>query len=119
MPELEAKGVKQVKLILNAEPAVCEAFAQYLDLPPNVELLSDPSGAAGLQFGVARGFRPDDASLSPYVKLFAMLFGLGAPFTLPFVIAGYLGNPGGVHGYSRPHLTRRMSHFAWIALYFL
>ena len=98
MPQLRAKGVTQVKLILNAEPAACEAFVQLLDLPPSVEVLSDPSGVAGLKFGVARGFRPDDSEMSPFLKLFAMLFGLGAPLTLPFVIAGYLGNPLGVHG---------------------
>jgi hypothetical protein len=51
-----------------------------------------------LKFGVARGFRPEDSELSPFLKLFAMLFGLGAPLTLPFVIAGYIGNPLGVHG---------------------
>ena len=40
----------------------------------------------------AIGWRPDDLT-SPYVKLFGMLFGLGAWATLPSVIGGYIGNP--------------------------
>ena len=31
--------------------------------------------------------------MSPYLKLFGMLFGLGAWATLPSVIGGYIGNP--------------------------
>ena len=39
------------------------------------------------------GWRPDDEEMSPYLKLFGMLWGLGAWATLPSVIGGYLGNP--------------------------
>ena len=45
------------------------------------------------KFGVGRGWRPDDTQLSPFVKLFGMLLGLGAWATLPAVISGYIGNP--------------------------
>eukprot|EP00636_Phaeomonas_parva_P012435 CAMPEP_0118863774 /NCGR_PEP_ID=MMETSP1163-20130328/8530_1 /TAXON_ID=124430 /ORGANISM="Phaeomonas parva, Strain CCMP2877" /LENGTH=184 /DNA_ID=CAMNT_0006797807 /DNA_START=65 /DNA_END=616 /DNA_ORIENTATION=+ len=95
LPELEAKGVDRVLLVLNAEPEACKAFAEYLDLPAKVELLSDPEGTAGRAFGVSRGWLPDNEDVSPYLKLFGMLWGLGAGGTLPSVIAGYVGNPWG------------------------
>jgi len=37
----------------------------------------DPMGSAGKAFGVGTGWRPDDTEMSPYIKLFGMLFGLG------------------------------------------
>jgi hypothetical protein len=58
-----------------------------------VELFIDPKGDAGRAFGVGRGWIPDDDTTSPYIKLFGMLFGLGAWATLPAVIGGYIGNP--------------------------
>ena len=42
-----------------------------------VVLMIDPMGTAGRAFGVGRGWKPDDEDMSPYVKLFGMLFGLG------------------------------------------
>ena len=95
LPRLKEKGVSRVKFVLNASPEAATALADILDLPREVELLSDPAGTAGRAFGVSSGFRPGDKETSPYVKLFAMLFGLGAPLTLPYVISGYLGNPWG------------------------
>ena len=66
-----------------------------LDLPASVELYADPYGEAGRCFGVSRGWRPD-AELSPNLKLFVVGIGLGPPWgTLPAVLTGYLGNPGG------------------------
>ena len=50
------------------------------------ELLCDPMGEAGQKFGVGQGWRPEDAEMSPYLKLFGMLWGLGAWATLPAVI---------------------------------
>merc|ERR1712232_924962 len=50
-------------------------------------------GAAGRKFGVGTGWRADDDEMSPYLKLFGMLWGLGAWATLPAVIGGYIGNP--------------------------
>lgn len=93
LPKLRQRGVERVLFIVNAEPDAARTLADRLDLPEAVELLADPTGAAGLAFGVARGWRPDDAEMSPYLKLFGMLFGLGAWATLPAVIGGYLGNP--------------------------
>ena len=65
-------------------------------MPDDVELFFDPTGEAGRQFGVSRGFRPDDAGLSPYVKLFVVGIGLGPPWgTLLPVLRGYVGAPSG------------------------
>jgi hypothetical protein len=61
-----------------------------------VELLADPTGGAGRAFGVSRGFRPDDDSLSPFAKLFVVGIGLGPPWgTLPPVLKGYVGDAKG------------------------
>ena len=75
LPELQAKGVEDVCLVLNAKPESCRAFASYLELPESVKLLSDPTGEAGRAFGVSRGWLADDESVSPYAKLFGMLVG--------------------------------------------
>ncbi len=48
-------------------------LARILEIPDEIELLSDPSGEAGRNFGVARGFLPDNDNISPYVKLFGMV----------------------------------------------
>ena len=85
-------------------------------------LLGVSSSDEGEEITVRVADRPDDASLSPYAKLLGMLLlphhprdrnpcwiryhggmvlgmliGLGAWRTLPAVITGYLGNPGGKH----------------------
>ena len=46
---------------------------------------------------MSRGFRPDDSSLSAFAKLFVMgiVGGPGAWATLPAVLVGYFGSPGG------------------------
>jgi len=92
LPELKEKGIKKVAFVLNAEPSAAQLLAQLTDLPTDIELYSDPLGEAGKKFNCSRGWRPDDLS-NPYVKLFGMLFGLGAWATLPAVIGGYIGNP--------------------------
>lgn len=99
-PLLREQGlVQKIGLVLNCDPAAARALAARVDLfngsENNIELLTDPTGAAGRAFGVGRGWRPDDASLSPYLKLFGMLWGLGAWATLPAVLGGYVGNPFG------------------------
>ena len=58
-----------------------------------VTLMVDNDGQAGRSFGVGRGWLPDNNEISPFLKLFGMLFGLGAWATLPAVIGGYIGNP--------------------------
>lgn len=92
LPQLKEKGVNKFAFILNAEPSAAKLLAQLTDLPSEVEIYSDPLGEAGKRFNCSRGWRPDDLT-DPYVKLFGMLFGLGAWATLPCVISGYLGNP--------------------------
>uniref|UniRef100_A0A7S4F4T7 Uncharacterized protein n=1 Tax=Chrysotila carterae TaxID=13221 RepID=A0A7S4F4T7_CHRCT len=93
-PALREKGVERTLVTVNGSPESCLKLSTLLDLPEEIELFSDPSGAAGRAFGVSRGWLPDE-NLSPYLKLFGMLFGLGAGGTLPSVIAGYIGNPWG------------------------
>mmetsp|Transcript_20089 Transcript_20089/g.39017 ORF Transcript_20089/g.39017 Transcript_20089/m.39017 type:complete len:299 (-) Transcript_20089:84-980(-) len=95
-PQLQEKGVNRCMMVINGEPSACTKLAELLDLPSEMELFSDPTGEAGRKFGVSRGFRPDDASLPPSLKLFAMGIGIGPPWmTLPAVLQGYFGNPGG------------------------
>jgi hypothetical protein len=120
-----AKQLTFVGLVLNCESESAKKLADLVDLPCDVsndngvELMVDPMGSAGKAFGVGTGWRPDDKDISPYVKLFGMLFGLGvsessalplylmhvhvqnlrivaisqAWATLPAVIGGYIGNP--------------------------
>mmetsp|Transcript_8590 Transcript_8590/g.15567 ORF Transcript_8590/g.15567 Transcript_8590/m.15567 type:complete len:306 (+) Transcript_8590:190-1107(+) len=99
MPELQKRGITKIGLVLNCNANSAKSLADLVDLPCDVtegygvELLVDPLGNAGRAFGVGTGWRPDDDEMSPYVKLFGMLFGLGAWATLPAVIGGYIGNP--------------------------
>ncbi len=96
LPRLRDAGVRRVACVLNADAAQCRTLAELLDVPDDVELFADPTGAAGRKFGVSRGFRPDDGALSPYVKLFVVGIGLGPPWgTLLPVIRGYVGAPSG------------------------
>ena len=98
LPRLQEKGVDRIIMVINSEVSACSRLAQLLDLPsdPAIELFSDPTGVAGRRFGVSRGWRPDDAGLSPFIKLFVVGIGLGPPWgTLPAVLTGYFGNPGG------------------------
>lgn len=102
-PKLRERGYDDFKIVLNAEPAAARALVDALDLDETLEILCDPSGAAGRAFGVSRGWKPDDDEiritdefaipLNAYGKLFGMLLGLGAWATLPAVIGGYVGNP--------------------------
>ena len=115
LPKLKAKGVENFLVVLNASPQAAQSLASLLDLQDEIELYSDSKGQAGRAFGVSRGFQPEDLT-NPYLKLLAMLFGLGkfsvtinsdireptspllcrasgAYATLPAVIGGYIGNP--------------------------
>ena len=99
MPKLQERGITKIGLVLNCEAESAKALVDMVDLPCDssegygVTLMVDPLGEAGRAFGVGTGWRPDDKEMSPYVKLFGMLFGLGAWATLPAVIGGYIGNP--------------------------
>lgn len=93
---LQDKGISRCMMVVNGPTSSCLKLAELLDLPSDFELFSDPKGEAGRCFGVSRGWKPDDAGLSPMVKLFVVGIGLGPPWgTLPAVLTGYFGNPGG------------------------
>jgi hypothetical protein len=89
----EEKSLEKCALLLNCQPAAAKALAEQVDLPESIELWVDNSGESGRKFGVGRGWLPENNDINPYLKLFGMLFGLGAWATLPAVIGGYIGNP--------------------------
>lgn len=94
LPDLKAKGIKKFHLILNASPASIMRLTTLLDIPTaDIKLYSDEMGKAGRNFNVNLGWMQEDTEMNPYLKLFGMLFGLGAAKTLPSVIGGYIGNP--------------------------
>lgn len=100
-PELKKRGISKFGLVLNSKADAAGILADAVDLagaggeenPVEIDVLVDPLGEAGRVFGVKRGFQPDNGALSPYLKLFVMLWGIGAWATLPAVIGGYIGNP--------------------------
>lgn len=55
-------------------------------------LYVDPDGSLYTKLGFSKGFAPNTEALSPYVKLLAMLAGLGSPGTIPEVLRGYIGD---------------------------
>jgi AhpC/TSA antioxidant enzyme len=106
LPKLKEKcGISKCALILNCNADAAKALISQVDLPTDatiskedsttfaVTLLIDELGTAGRKFGVGRGWLPDNDDVNPFLKLFGMLWGLGAWATLPAVIGGYIGNP--------------------------
>lgn len=94
LPKLEECGVTKVGMVLNCNQDAAKCLAEAVDLDTDkVELMVDRFGDAGRAFGVGRGWLPDNEDISPFLKLFGMLWGLGAWATLPAVIGGYIGNP--------------------------
>mmetsp|Transcript_42620 Transcript_42620/g.51157 ORF Transcript_42620/g.51157 Transcript_42620/m.51157 type:complete len:307 (+) Transcript_42620:36-956(+) len=94
LPDLKARGISKFGLVVNGDAPAAQTLAETVDLADDsVDIFTDPTGQAGRAFGVGRGWKPEDESLSPYLKLFGMLWGLGAWATLPAVIGGYIGNP--------------------------
>jgi hypothetical protein len=89
----QEKGIQKCAFLMNCRPDAAKHLAQLADLPDSIEIWVDNTGSAARAFGVQRGWLPDDKSISPYLKLFGMLWGLGAWATLPSVIGGYIGNP--------------------------
>jgi hypothetical protein len=85
--------IRKCALLLNCQPAAAAKLKALTELPDDIEVWVDNTGQAGRAFGVGRGWLPDNADVNPFVKLFGMLWGLGAWATLPAVIGGYLGNP--------------------------
>lgn len=92
-PKLQERGVDQCAFLLNCQPLAAEKLCELVNLPDAIEIWVDNTGSVGRAFGVGRGWLPDNADVNPFLKLFGMLFGLGAWATLPAVIGGYLGNP--------------------------
>jgi len=111
-PALKAKGVERQLMVVNGSPESAAALARILDLPAEVELLADESGEAGRKFGVGTGWMPE-SDLNPYAKLLGMLVGLGASATLPSVIAGYIGNPGGTSAWIESSLAQGQKAGRW------
>ena len=96
-PQLQAKKVERCLMVVNGKASSAAKLAEMLDMPSEIELLSDPTGEAGRRFGVSRGFRPDDSNIPAFLKLFVMgvVGGPGSWMTLPAVLVGYFGSPGG------------------------
>ena len=72
------KGLEKCALLLNCQPSAAKALVEQVDLPDDIEIWVDNTGKAGRQFGVERGWLPDNRDVNPFLKLFGMLFGLGA-----------------------------------------
>jgi AhpC/TSA antioxidant enzyme len=85
--------IEKCAFVVNGQPSAAAALARLVDLPDSVEVWVDNEGRAGREFGVSRGWLPENAAVNPFLKLFGMLWGLGAWATLPAVVGGYLGNP--------------------------
>jgi len=93
LQQMEDGGLDACALLLNCQPTAAQVLRELVDLPDSIEVWVDNTGSAGRQFGVGRGWLPDNNTVNPFIKLFGMLWGLGAWATLPAVIGGYLGNP--------------------------
>jgi AhpC/TSA antioxidant enzyme len=93
----QTKNIKKCYLILNCQKDAAIAYKKYIDIQDddttNIEIYVDNTGNAGKAFGVNQGWLVDNNNINPFIKLFGMLFGLGAWATLPAVIGGYIGNP--------------------------
>lgn len=87
----DEKNVKKCAFVLNCQPDAALALASKVELPEDIEIWVDNKGEAGRKFGVGRGWLPDNQDVNPFLKLFGMLWGLGAWATLPAVIGGYIG----------------------------
>lgn len=93
-PKLEKeKGIRRCAFLLNCQPSAAVTLAETVDLPEAIELWVDNTGEVGRKFGVGLGWLPEEKEINPFLKLFGMLWGLGAWATLPAVIGGYIGNP--------------------------
>lgn len=91
--ELQSAGVK-VFLITLGSQGNARAFKMlfgeeaFEDLP----LYVDTDGSLYRSMGFSRGFAPDNDAISPYIRLLAMLSGLGSAGTLREVFRGYVGD---------------------------
>lgn len=115
LPKLQTNGgIDRIWCVVNGMPDQVELLGNLLDLPPSIQLLSDPIGEAGRCFGVDRGFRPDDESLPPFAKQFFTGIGIGPPWmTLPAVLPGYTGNPNGKRDWIEASLKQGQLQGRW------
>lgn len=87
-------GIDKFGVVLNCKPEAAKELANLVDLDTaEVDIFVDNKGLAGKKFGVNKGWLEDNEDVNPFIKLFGMLWGLGAWATLPAVIGGYIGNP--------------------------
>lgn len=93
LPALTAAGVQVVFVVLGT-PANAAAFAARLSVPTSL-LFADPTGATHEALGFSKGFDPEAVKLNPYLRLAAMLAGIGSPGTISRVIKGYVGDKQG------------------------
>jgi hypothetical protein len=78
-PKLQQeKGLTKCAFLLSCQPAAAKALAEQVDLPDDIEIWVDNTGQAARKFGVEQGWLPENKDLNPFLKLFGMLFGLGA-----------------------------------------
>lgn len=107
-------GIDRILMVINGEPEQIQLLTSLLDPPSSIEFLSDPTGEAGRKFGVDRGFRPDDESLSPFAKQFFTGIGIGPPWmTLPAVLPGYFGSPNGKRDWIEESLKQGQLKGRW------
>jgi hypothetical protein len=66
-------------------------FASSVGLATNIRLYSDSDGAVQGALGCSKGFAPE-WEVSPWIKMFAMIYGIGSPGTIQEVIKGYTGS---------------------------
>jgi hypothetical protein len=100
LPKLREAGVQVIFVVLGT-PANAAVLAERLAIPPSL-LFADPTGATHDALRFSRGFDPaGPVKLNPYVRLLAMLAGIGSPGTIARVIRGYVGDREGEEIFGR------------------
>jgi hypothetical protein len=66
-------------------------FANAVGLSSGIRLYTDSDGALQKALGCSLGFAPD-LNISPWIKMFDMIYGIGSPGTIQQVISGYTGS---------------------------
>ncbi|KAA8494506.1 hypothetical protein FVE85_2747 [Porphyridium purpureum] len=93
LPELQVLEDKNVNLVCVGigSPENARLFAQITGFPIEY-VYADETAAAYEALDLYKGFLGERAQVHPYVKLFAMLAGIGSPGTLRRVLGGYIGS---------------------------
>ena len=68
-PQLQAKGVESGLMVVNGSPESCRKLAEILDLPSDVELLSDEAGEAGRRFGCSFPDSLSESNISSALRM--------------------------------------------------